>query len=126
MNYVYSVLDDEDSHPSIKKQSTSYMIYYLIKDNETKDEVTVPLTIGTISRGLGNAFSSSEIAKMWRGMQQDTYRMKRVGKRRHRGILLIKNLNRLEKIFPKYVVDYVKPYGLGQIDVNLDTYGGGG
>ena len=126
LNYVYSVLDDEDSHPSIKKQSTSYMIYYLIKDNETKDEVTVPLTIGTISRGLGNAFSSSEIAKMWRGMQQDTYRMKRVGKRRHRGILLIKNLNRLEKIFPKYVVDYVKPYGLGQIDVNLDTYGGGG
>ena len=122
LNYIYSVLDDDESFPSIKKQSTNYAIYYIVKDQETKEEVQVPLTLGTVAKGLGNAFSPSELAKMWRGMQQDTFRMKRVGKKRYRGIILIKNIHRIEKIFPKYVVDYTKPLGLDRVDVNLDDY----
>ncbi len=121
LNYIYSVLDDEESFPCLKKQSTCYAIYYTMKDDKG-DDIVVPLNLGTLVKGLGNAFSASEIAKMWRGMQQETYRMKRVGKKRYRGVILIKNLNRLEKIFPKYVSDYAKPFGLTNVSSDLDDY----
>lgn len=122
LNYIYSVLDDEESFPCLKKQSTCYAIYYTMKDDKGED-IVVPLTLNTLVNGLGKAFSASEIAKMWRGMQQETHRMKRVGKKRYRGVLLIKNLTRLEKILPKYVSEYEKPFGLKNISSDLGDFG---
>jgi hypothetical protein len=62
-----------------------------------------------ISDGLGDAFSASAIAKMWRGFNQDTVSQKKIDNRRHRGLVLIKNVKRLNKVFPKYVSDYIEP-----------------
>ena len=63
-----------------------------------------PLTLRSVAKSLGDAFSPSQIAGYWRGLGQDTKARERYGERFFRGILLVKDPIRLEREFRKFVV----------------------
>ncbi|MCK4364882.1 MAG: bifunctional DNA primase/polymerase [Thermoplasmatales archaeon] len=116
LNVIYDVITDEKTHR--EKEGVGYI---LLQEGEAtirnsvpvrKEMINVPLNLRQINKALGEAFSSSKIAKMWRGMQQDTLAQKKVDGRKYRGVMIIKNMYRLDKIFPKYVPGYETPKNL--------------
>lgn len=112
LNIVYGNLIDEKTH--LERDGIGYIIVREYRERNPDDSGEYktgfyPISLKNINKSLGEAFSSSEIAKMWRGLNQDTLSQKRVDGKRYRGVLKIKNLKRLDKIFPKYVPDYEQP-----------------
>lgn len=109
LNIIYNALTGDNIF--LERHGLGYVIIIEKKrrTDSGSEPYSVPMTLKRVSQALGDAFSPSQIAKMWRGLNQDTIGMKRVGKIRFRGLILIKNLNRLSKIFPKYVPDYITP-----------------
>ena len=109
LNIVYEWLTDERT--CLEVHGIGYIV---VQERETKNDIgerttyRTPLKLSSISESLRGAFTPSQIAKMWRGMNQDTV-FCRINGKRNRGILLIKNLQRLTKIFPKYVPDFEIP-----------------
>lgn len=113
LNLIHNHLTDEKTH--LEKEGLGYIIVKEStnkKDNPDDEEPETnyyPITLRSLNKSLGEAFSSSKLAKMWRGMNQDTISQKKLNNRRHRGVILIKNLKRLDRIFPKYICEYDTP-----------------
>jgi len=122
LNIVYNTLFDERTHLEVhglgyivvtevkKKKNPIDPIEEDPRTEDSQEEINYyPLTLKKISQSLGEAFSPSVIAKMWRGLNQDTVSLKKINNRSYRGVVLVKNVKRLDRIFPKYVVDYERP-----------------
>jgi len=105
LNVVYGNLIDGNT--SLERDGIGYII--MMEWQKEDRLIRTPLTLRTIGKSLGDAFSASEIAKMWRGLNQDTISQKKVDSKRYRGVIQIKNITRLDKIFPKYVPNYERP-----------------
>lgn len=105
LNIVYSALDDsaeirpEGIHHIIVKTTISKS-----KDGEEK-EYTTPLNASGIAKTLNDAFSASELVRIWRGLGQDTKQQLKIEQRKYRGVLLITDAKRLDREFKKYVPD---------------------
>ncbi len=105
LNVVYGNLTDGGTQ--LERNGLEYII---VTEWKKEDKVIrTPLTLKTVSKSLGETFSPSDIAKMWRGLNQETLSQKKFDGRRYRGVLKIKNIVRLDKIFPKYIPDYEQP-----------------
>jgi hypothetical protein len=111
LNVIYDFLTD--SNVTLEKWQDSYIAIREVRTyNKEEGEHHInrfPLTLRNISKSLGEAFSSSAIAKIWRGFDQDTLSQKRIDEKRIRGVMQFKNLKRLDRVFPKYVFDYQTP-----------------
>ena len=109
LNIIYNTLIDDNV--ILETSGLGYIIIEMRKKKTDTgvDEYQVPLTLRSVSKSLGESFSPSQIAKMWRGLNQDTVPLKRINKKRFRGLIQIKKLKRIDKIFPKYVPDYITP-----------------
>ena len=91
-----------------------------------KEEIIYPLTLKIISEALGNAYSSSEIARYWRGLGQTVKDQERVEGKKYRGLVLIHDPKRLDREFKKYVVSAT--YQLEKIyqkQNDIDVYNSG-
>jgi hypothetical protein len=122
LNVIYNVLSDERTY--LENHGIGQIILTTVKKKkempdppeqteDSSEEIETnnyPLTLKNISKNLGEAFSPSVIAKMWRGLNQDTVSLKKIENKSYRGVILIKNIKRLDRIFPKYVVDYIRPF----------------
>jgi len=112
LNVIYDKINDDNV--SLVKEGVGFIIITEKKSGnnnpeESNEQYRTVMTLRTIGKTLGDAFSSSKLAKMWRGLQQDTMSQKKYEGERFRGAILIKNLERLDKIFPKYVPNYKTP-----------------
>ncbi len=108
LNVVYGHLADQDHEPIV--DGMGYKLER-VRTGPKKDganskelELREPLTLRSVAKSLGDAFSPSQIAGYWRGLGQDTKGRDRYGKRLFRGILLVKDPNRLDREFRKFVV----------------------
>jgi len=106
LNIVHNFICDENAE--FENDGIGHIVYKM-KQNKEGEKYTVVLTLRTIHKSLGEAFSSSQIAKMWRGFNQDTFSQKRIDGKKYRGVILIKHLYRLDKVFSKYVPNYITP-----------------
>ena len=104
LNVVYGVLDDDGVEVAF--QETAYRIDRIIvpSQGEERGPVQEPLTLRYVSDALGKAFSPSQISAYWRGLGQEVKPQVRLGKRKWRGALLVKDVPRLDREFSKYVV----------------------
>lgn len=110
LNSIYHFLTDPKT--SLEAHGLGYVAIKKIEKRENGNEPIQekkPLTLKKIALSLGNTFSSSSIARYWRGFNQDILQQKRVDSKRHTGLILLKKLHRLDKIFPKYIPDYDTP-----------------
>ena len=105
LNFVYSILDD-DKVDLLLWRTSFQIIRRWSGRNSDGEEKEYPVLLKTIAGGLGDAFSSSEIARFWRGLGQNLRTQGRVVGRKCRGIILITNKKRLQKEFKKYVPNY--------------------
>ena len=106
LNVVYGCLQDE--HYSVEKDGVAYRLvreHQMQKEGDKQIVGKEPLTLGNVVESLGKTFSSMEIARYWRGLGQATKARDRIEERRYSGIILIKDPDRLDREFQKFVVD---------------------
>lgn len=111
LNVVYDFLTD--SNVTLEPWRDSYIAIKERKNynGETKEYQVnrFPLILKSISKSLGDAFTPSDIARKWRGFDQETIQRKRIDEKRFNGVIQFKNLKRLDRVFPKYIFDYETP-----------------
>lgn len=100
LSAVYGALADRKE---LQPDGTDYRIDLEMKFE--REDITYPLTLKGISEGLGGSFSSSEIARYWRGLGQTVKNQERVDGKKYKGLVLIHDPRRLDREFKKYVVD---------------------
>jgi hypothetical protein len=110
LNIVYSWLDDDGATVNKTRDAKGNVGFYVAKEfQETEDgraiTKTVPLTLQTVKKGLGDVMEASEIARRWRGLGQTIRPRLKIGGKYRRGVVLISNKRRFLKEIPKYVVD---------------------
>jgi len=105
LGVVYTCLLDEAF--SVEQDGTAFRLLHKHEINEGGKPIVErqPLTLRTVAESLGKTFSSSEIARYWRGLGQGTKARDRVDGRRFSGIMLIMDPSRLDREFKKFVVD---------------------
>ncbi|MGP8075762.1 MAG: hypothetical protein ACLQD8_05250 [Thermoplasmata archaeon] len=126
LNVVYEAIDDGWQ---IEREDLAYFVHHTVEragstEVERKDEVEV-LTLGYIRDRLGKAFSPSEINRLWRGLVGGSgSKQMRIGERKFRGVLLVPDARRLDRVFRRFVPEFTAQETKFPTQTTLDGEGG--
>ncbi len=103
LNVIYGLLDGE---AEIIHEGLAYRLDREVTHEDDGKKVTTvePVLLRYVSDALGKVFTSSDVARYWRGLGQGTKNQTMVARRRFRGVILVLHPKRLDEEFTKYVV----------------------